>query len=151
MLKEEERMEEQLHDLLLPWKNSTRQISSVRGVSCTYYNMEESRKLYVMERKDIWRRIVAEFFDLQDPNITTDPSANIVYAYQQLSLTNKTKIVGDLIYSSCYNSNIYIYELLGHWLGVEMLIWKLHPIIEYWYIFCHHIINYFLKIIVQSW
>lgn len=144
MLKEEERMEEQLHDLLLPWKNSTRQISSVRGVSCTYYNMEESRKLYVMV-------IVAEFFDLQDPNTTTDPSANIVYAYQQLSLTNKTKIVGDLIYSSCYNSNIYIYELLGHWLGVEMLIWKLHPIIEYWYIFCHHIINYFLKIIVQSW
>jgi hypothetical protein len=107
MLKEEERMEEQLHDLLLPWKNSTRQISSVRGVSCTYYNMEESRKLYVMV-------IVAEFFDLQDPNTTTDPSANIVYAYQQLSLTNKTKIVGDLIYSSCYNSNIYIYELLGH-------------------------------------
>jgi hypothetical protein len=115
-------MEEQLHDLLLPWKNSTRQISSVRGVSCIYYNMEESRKLYVMERKDIWKRIVAEFFDLQDPNITTDPSANIVYAYQQLSLTNKTKIVGDLIYSSCYNSNIYIY----------IYIWAVGALIRRW-------------------
>jgi hypothetical protein len=44
-------MEEQLHDLLQPWKNSTRKITSVAYHAHITIYMEESRELYVMEQK----------------------------------------------------------------------------------------------------